>query len=262
MLYNQTLLKNRYLSILIPLIVFFVSQASYGFSLFSGITVLEGGDGVIVLEIKPNTPMKNAGIKKGDVILEIQGERIKGMSEYVSKSRELKDKTAEAKVLIKRDNRIFIATIDAYSIPIKEYWNEKVPFFMEKAPENEDPYDYWIKQGKMKLDSIKEDTTYSKKIEAYRAAISDIFNGLHYRPKMALAVILIADTYAKIGETFVHEGSLNEGAESFKIAIRLYKKVVVRPNISNDDLMIIRDNLKKIETQLIQNLEIPVIPTP
>lgn len=262
MLYNQTILKNIPLSILIPLIVFFVTQASYASSLFSGITVLEGEEGVIVLEIKPNTPVKNAGIKKGDIILEIQGERIKGMSEYVSKSRELKGKIAEAKVLIKRDNRIFMATIKAYSIPIKEYWNEKVLLFMEKTPGNEDPYDYWIKQGKMKLDSMKEDIPYSKKIEVYRTAISDIYNGLHYRPKMAMAVILIADIYAKIGETFIHEGLLNEGAEDLKIAIRLYKKAMAKTSIPDDDLIIIRDNLKKIETQLIQGLETPVIPTP
>lgn len=248
------ILKKVILYILTHLLIVHVFiYNSFGYSLLSGISVFKSDEGVAVLDIKQGTPLENAGITKGDIILQIDEEKVSTMADFVKKSRELKEKKYETTILIKRDNQILTFVIKNYSIPIKEFWDEKVPFYTEKIPGKEEPYDYWIDQGKRKLDSIKEYMPFSGKIDIYRKAISNVYNALHYSPKMVMAVVLIADIYEKIGELFINEKLEKECLENFEIAIRLYKKAMIKISMPKENLKKIRENLKNIEKLLKQN---------
>lgn len=220
---------------------------SFGYSLLSGITVLESGQEVTVLEIRSDTPAKNAGVKKGDIIFEIDGKKIVGMDDYVKYSRTLSDKRHETLIRVKRNGRILDLLIEDYSIPIKKFWDEKAPFSREKIPGKEDPFDYWIDHGKRRLDSVRDDMPYQQKIETYRKAIDNLYYALNYNPKMVMAMILIADTYKKMGETSIKNRLAEEAVENFRISVRLYKKAMAKTDLPRENLIEIRENLKTIE---------------
>jgi serine protease Do len=50
------------------------------------------GEGVLVREVKPGTPAEKAGLKAGDVIIKIDGERVRTVSDLREKLREKRDK--------------------------------------------------------------------------------------------------------------------------------------------------------------------------
>ncbi|MGR3178346.1 MAG: PDZ domain-containing protein, partial [Candidatus Anammoxibacter sp.] len=198
------LTKRINLFAIICIVVAFVPVFnSYGYTLLSGITVVEGDKGIAVFEIRPGTPAKNAGIRKGDIIIKINKKKIKGMQDYVKYSRTLVNREQEVRVIVKRKGRVFTFLIEDFSMPVKEFWDEKVSFSKEKIPKGAEPYSYWVDKGKRKLASVKDNTPYNKKIEIYQMAINNLFYALHYNPKMVMTMVLIADTYKIIGEISV-----------------------------------------------------------
>ena len=257
MFYHFLIMKlyvKSYLRVLIFLgIVCMFTRSSFGQALFSGITVLENKEGVSVFSIKSGTPLKDAGVRKDDVILEIEGEKIKTIDDYVKISKELKNKKNEAKVIIKRKDKIYTIIIDNYSEPIKEFWSEKVILPSENLPSSKDNFDYWFKQGKIELDSLNGNMSYPGKVDIYNKAINYLYNALHHKPEVVQAMVLIADAYSKIGEVSMKEGLKKEANENFAISIRLYGKIMQKDETQKDGLIEIRDNLKNIENILKQN---------
>ncbi len=249
-------LKNITISFLFLLVAwsFFIPNAISG-SLLSGITVLDGKEGVTVYEIKPDTPAQNSGIRKNDVIVAIEGVQIKTMNDYVKNSIKLKNKKIELKIVIKRKKKVFSLSIANYSKPIKEYWDEKAPYSMEKVPKNKDAYSYWVKKAKLKLNSIKIDMSSAQKIMSYRNTINYLYSALHYKPKKVKAMIMVADIYKKIGEIFIKENAFDKAKENFLVGMSLYKKSIVKSNLSKDELTKILNNLKAIESLLNQIYE-------
>lgn len=225
------------------------AQNAYPESLFSGITVLDNKDGVKIYEIKDKTPMKDAGIKKGDIITSIDGKEIKKTRDYLKISKSLKDGN-ETVVVIKRDNKTLSITVGDYSVPIKEIWDEKVAYSNGGVPKSEDPFGYWIGLATRKLGNIKESAPCSAKINIYEDAIDNAFNALHYKPKRVMAVVLIADTHLKVGECSINSGLSEKAVKSFMNAVRLYQKAMKKTSLPKSDLIKIRDNLKKTEELL------------
>ena len=253
----MNLSKSTFLFIATCFIVISISvKACYSYSLLSGITVLEPekGEGVSIFEIKSGTPLKNAGVKKGDIIISMDGKKISGIRDYVNYSRTLSDSKNEVKLRVKRNNQILDIIIEDYSLPIKENWQEKVKYTKHKIPKNTNPFTYWMEQGKRKLNSINDKMSYKQKINIYEKAIENIYYALHHNPKKALPMVLIADTYKKIGEISITNGLKEEAVEYFKTSIRLYKKIVAKTDMQKENLIEIRDNLKSIETILKQEL--------
>ncbi|MGR3318928.1 MAG: PDZ domain-containing protein [Candidatus Anammoxibacter sp.] len=243
--------KRINLFVLICLVIAFVpALKSYGYSLLSGITVAEGDNGIVVFEIRPGTPAKKAGIRKGDVIFKIGKKNIKGMKGYVKYSRSLVNKEHDVQVLVKRKGRVLTFLIEDFSVPVKEFWDENAPYSKEKIPKREDPYSYWIGRGKRKLASVKDDTPYNQQIKTYHMAINDMFYALHYDPKMVMTMVLIADTYKMIGEISIKNGLKEEAVDNISMSVRLYKKAMEKTDITNESLKAIRENLQTIERLL------------
>lgn len=227
----------------------FISNA-YSASLLSGIVVLEKKGEVIVHEVKPKTPIVRSGIRKDDIIVEIEGVKIKRMDDYVMISKKLKNVKLKVEMLIKRQKNIIKVLIEDYSIPIKQFWGIKVPYSMDKTPGKESPFNYWYLQAKRKLDNIKHEKSPIVIADAYHNAISNMYSALHYDPKKVMALVLIADTYKKMGEVLLNAGSADKAKTNFLNSVVLYKKSLSKIELPKKDLIKIRDNLNDIEKLL------------
>ncbi len=75
--------------------VIFCCFNSYGGTLFSGLTLKDSSDGVVVHEIKPSFPAKEAGLKKDDLILEIDGHDITTVDDFIKISTKISAKAVK-----------------------------------------------------------------------------------------------------------------------------------------------------------------------
>ncbi|MGR3221334.1 MAG: PDZ domain-containing protein [Candidatus Anammoxibacter sp.] len=243
----KTTIRINLFALICLVLVFASAFKSYGYTLLSGITLADGDNGIIVFEIKPGTPAKNAGIRKGDVIFKIGEKEIKGIRDYLQYSGTLINREQPVRVFVKRRGRILTFLVEDFSIPVNEFWDEKVSFPRAKIPKGEEPYSYWVARGKSKLASAKGSTSYKQTIAIYQTVITNLFYALHYNPKMVITMVLIADTYKKIGETAIKYSLKKEVVVNFNMSVRLYKKAMVETSISKESLNAILKNLKDIE---------------
>lgn len=84
-----------------------VSQAKREEVLEVGLKVKEEKEGVVVEEVAPNSPAEEAGIQPGDIILEIQKEKIKNLDDYYRILEKLKERKSIL-FKIKRGNEIYL----------------------------------------------------------------------------------------------------------------------------------------------------------
>lgn len=126
---------------------------------FSGVSALEGQtvggigagliniDGVIKINtIIANSPAEKAGLKKGDLILEINNEKISDLNGAVSK---LRGKIGtNVKLLIKRDDTTKEYNISRGSIFISDYMQigEKAYFYLKYLKYENGVYYFWTKE--------------------------------------------------------------------------------------------------------------------
>ena len=243
---------SSFLIILCLLSIFIGLKASYGYTLLSGISVFEGNQGVTIFEVRPGTPANNAGIKKGDVILELDKKKIKTIDNYVNFSKSLPKNKHEIVVLVKRAKENITFRLEDYSIPIKNYWGLKIPVSKKKPPKNIRPHDYWVNEHKRLLSSIKKNTPHKTQIAIYHKAINSLFYALHHKPEMVEDMVLIADLFKKIGEVSINNTPKKDSVNNFKIAIKLYKKSMSKRQLPKEILIKIRENLMNIENLLKQ----------
>ena len=232
--------------------LFFGLKTSYGYSLLSGISVFGGDQGVTIFEVRPRTPANNAGIIKGDVILKLDEKTIKTIDDYVNFSKSLAKNKHEIILFVKRGKENITIRLEDYSIPIKNYWELKIPVSKKRPPKNIRPHDYWISEQKRLLSSIKESTPHRTKIAIYHKAINSLFYALHHNPEKVGHMVIIADIFKKIGEVSLKNNPGKDSVNNFKIAIKLYKKSMSKEQLPKDTLIKIRENLMIIENLLKQ----------
>ncbi len=101
--------KDRfYIYILICL--FILVKVAGAENLLSGLIVAESRNGVVVLDAGKNPATVKAGIRGNDVILKINGDKIKTGADYLRKSDSISDRD-KAVILIKRDGYAFDVTV-------------------------------------------------------------------------------------------------------------------------------------------------------
>ena len=60
------------------------------------------GEGILVREVRPSSPAEKAGLKAGDVITKVEGERVRNVGELREKLREKRDKKSVALTVLRR----------------------------------------------------------------------------------------------------------------------------------------------------------------
>ena len=71
-------------------------------SIFSGMVFSQKEEGLKIVDVQSGCPGFDAGLIKGDIVLEIEGKKIDSLSDYVKISRKIKDKKVEASLVIVR----------------------------------------------------------------------------------------------------------------------------------------------------------------
>ncbi|MDP6433339.1 MAG: PDZ domain-containing protein, partial [Candidatus Scalindua sp.] len=91
---------------------------------FSGLIISEKKDGIKIVEVQSGSPGFDAGLRTGDIVLEIDGKETKKLRDYVKISKELKGKKVEVPLAILRKGVSYDVTIMIYSVPIYQHWKE------------------------------------------------------------------------------------------------------------------------------------------
>ncbi|MFQ5964660.1 MAG: PDZ domain-containing protein [Candidatus Scalinduaceae bacterium] len=238
-------------------LIFMIAMSSINFaspifaqSIFSGLILSERKDGLKVIDVQKGSPSFDAGLKSGDVILEIDGKKIKSLDDYVIISSEIKDKKVEASLTVVREGVSYEAVIIIYSVPIHHHWEEKVskPKELPQGLTNS-PYTYWTNKGNRILKKTNNKASFEAKVGNYNEAIKYLYNGLHYQPKSIGTAIQIAKSYHELGNTYLNNGVINKGIKSYKDSIRLYANCLKKTQ-NEDYLKLILTSLQEIEKEL------------
>ncbi len=135
-------------------LLFVVNQTiagTYATSPFSGLVVSQGestSGGAKVVEIYPGSPAEKAGLSVGDIILEIDGQKVKTLEEFVNISKAMKEKSTEAKLLLIRKGRLQNALLFTYSENVFKEWKEKVAPPPESDIGGLSLFQYYLEKGR------------------------------------------------------------------------------------------------------------------
>ncbi|KHE91446.1 MAG: hypothetical protein SCABRO_02808 [Candidatus Scalindua brodae] len=175
-------------------------------SIFSGMIFSERKEGLIIVEVQSGSPGFQAGLIKGDIVLEIEGKKIKSLPDYVKISREIKDKKVEVSLVILRKDVEYDVTIIVYSIPIYENWKEKVvePITLPRGL-TKTPYIYWVGKGYRALKENMNNKPIDVKIANHNKALEYLLSALHYRPESIDTALQIASAYRKLGSLYIEK---------------------------------------------------------
>ncbi len=195
----------------------------YAQSIFSGMIFSEKKEGLKIVEVQSGSPGSDAGLKNGDIVLEIEGKKIKSLPDYVKISREIKNKKVEVSLVILRKDVEYDVAIMIYSIPIYQNWKEKVakPIKLPRGL-TKTPYIYWVGKGYRALKKHMKDKPIDVKIANYNKALGYLLNALHYRPESLDTALQIANAYRKLGSLYVENGKVKEGVINYRKSIKYY----------------------------------------
>jgi len=219
-------------------------------SIFSGMVFSEGKKGLKIVEVQSGSPGFDAGLKKGDIVLEIEGKEIKSLPDYVKVSRAIKNKKVEASLVILRKDVEYDVTIMVYSIPIYQKWQEKVvkPIKLSRGL-TKTPYIYWVGKGYRALKKNVSNKPVDVKIINHNKALGYLLNALHYRPESIDTALQIANAYRKLGDLYVEKGTVKEGVINYRKSIKYYDGCHKKTD-KEDYLNKILTNLQEIEIEL------------
>ncbi len=241
--------------LLIILFITVISVTGFAFpckaqSLFSGLVLSEKKEGLKIVGIQTGSPGHNAGLRTDDIVLEIDGKKVKTISTYVKISRELKNKKIEVSLVVLRKGIEYDVDIMVYSIPIYKNWNEKVtkPPELPKGLTNT-PYIYWVGKGYRMLKKIVSKDPLDSKVTNYNTALRSLLNALHYRPESIDAAIQIASVYHKLGELYVEKEMIQEGVINYRKSVKYYDGCYKKTR-KEDYLKKIFTNLQEIEKEV------------
>ena len=222
-------------------------------SLFSGLVLSERSKGLMVVEVQKESPVFDAGLRQGDIVLELEGKEVKNLESYVNLSRKIKnDEKVEAYLTILREGAKYEAVIKVYSIPVFQSWNEKVAK-PTGAPRNlkGTPFEYWVDRGKRTLAKAERESIFQTKVKRYNEAITYLYNGLHFQPESVDIALQIASTYRIVGKLYLGNRSKEESIKNYKNSFKLYAYCFKKTE-KEESLKLILLDLKEIEKELGQ----------
>ncbi len=233
-------------------------------SIFSGMVFSEKKEGLKIVEVQSGSPGFDAGLKSGDIVLEIEDKKIKSLPDYVKISRELKNKKVEVSLVILRKNVEYDVTIMVYSIPIYQHWKEKVikPVTLPRGL-TKTPYIYWVGKGYRASKEQMNNKSVDVKIANYSKALTFLFSALHYRPESIDATLQIANAYRQLGNLYVEKETIKRGVINYRKSIKYYYGCYKKTD-KEDYLNTILANLQEIEKDLNEiksNKEKPALET-
>lgn len=233
-----------------------VSSDVYASGLFSGLVVSQGDSasgGVKVVEIYPGCPAERAGIIAGDLIIEIDGQKIKTLDEFVKTSKARKDKDIEASLLLIRKGKLQNLRVITYSEIIFKEWREKVPPPPQSSIGGLSLFQYYMEKGKAKLGENKVGGAFETRLARDEEAIRYLFYALHYNPTEVGVAILIADTHMDMARLYLENGRTPLAVENYGKAANLYEKCS-RKHVAEKELELILAHLQEVEKELISLL--------
>ncbi len=219
-------------------------------SLFSGLILSEKKEGLKIVGVQSGSPGHDAGLRADDIVLEIDGKKVRTISTYVKISREIKNKKVEVSLVILRKGVEYDVNIMSYSIPIYKHWNEKVakPAELPKGLTNT-PYVYWVGKGYRSLKKIADKEPFDDQVADYNTGLRSLLNALHYRPESIDAALQIASVYHKLGNLYVEKDITQEGVINYRKSMKYYDscyKKTQKENYLNKILV----NLREIEKEV------------
>ncbi|MFQ5687450.1 MAG: PDZ domain-containing protein [Candidatus Scalindua sp.] len=232
--------------------------------IFSGLIISEKRDSIKIVEVQSGSPGFDAGLRAGDIVLEIDGKKTKKLGDYVKISRELKGKNVEVSLVILREGVNYDVTIKIYSVPIYQHWKEKVtkPIELPRGLTNT-PYVYWVGKGFRALQKPNDKLSFDAKAANYSLALKFLLNALHYRPESIDTALKVAKSYNELGKLYVMNGDIKEGIINYRKSIKFYAGCHAKTE-NEDYLSIVLANLQEIEKSLSNigsdNLEISTEP--
>ncbi len=219
-------------------------------TVFSGMVFSENKEGLKIVEVQSGSPGFDAGLIKGDIVLEIEGKKIKSLPDYVKISREIKNKKVEASLVILRTDVEYDVTIMVYSIPIYKNWQEKVAKPM-KLPRGltKTPYIYWVGKGYRALKKRMDNNPVDVKIANYNKALEYLLNALHYRPESIDTALQIASAYHLLGNLYTEQKTVKESVIYYRKSIKYFNGCYKRTD-EKDYLSKILTNLQEMDVEL------------
>lgn len=219
-------------------------------SIFSGMIFSERKEGLTIVDVQSGSPCFDAGLRKGDIVLEIEGKKIKSLPDYVNISKEIKNKKVEVSLVILRKDVEYDVTIMVYSIPIYQNWQEKVikPIELPRGVTNT-PYIYWVGKGYKALKERMDNKPVDVRIANYNNALEYLLNALHYRPESIDTALQIANAYRILGSLYIEEGTVKESVINYRKSIKYFDGCYKKTD-KEDYLNKILTNLQEIEVEL------------
>jgi len=217
---------------------------------FSGLIISEKKDGIKIVEVQSGSPGFDAGLRTGDIVLEIDGKETKKLRDYVKISKELKGKKVEVPLVILRKGVSYDVTIMIYSVPIYQHWKEKVakPVELPRGLTNT-PYVYWVGKGFRALQKPNDKLSFEAKAANYNLALKFLLNALHYRSESIDAALKVAKSYNELGKLYVKNGNIKEGIINYRRSIKFYAGCHGKTE-NEEYLSVVLTNLQEIEKSL------------
>ncbi|GAX60690.1 magnetosome protein MamE [Candidatus Scalindua japonica] len=239
-------------------ILFFITIVSLGTcistvhaqSIFSGMIFSEKKEGLKIVEVQSGSPGFDAGLKSGDIILEIEGKKIRSLPDYVKISKEIKNKKVEVSLVIIRKDIEYDVSIKIYSLPVLQNWKEKVakPIKLPRGL-TKTPYIYWVGKGYRILVEHVNNKPVDTKIANYNEALEYLFYALHYRPESIDTALQVAIVYRRLGSLYMEKKMVKEGVENYRKSIKFYGACYKKSD-REDYLNKILTNLQEIGEEL------------
>ncbi len=219
-------------------------------SLFSGLILSEKKEGLKIVGVQAGSPGHDAGLRAGDILLEIDGKKVRTISTYVIISREIKNKKVEVSLVILRKGVEYAVDIMAYSVPIYKHWNEKIskPTVLPKGLTST-PYVYWVGKGYRSLKKNTDKESFDSQVTNYNTALRFLLNALHYRPESIDAALQIAGVYHNLGVLYVKKEIVQEGVLNYRKSMKYYDGCYKKTQ-EEDYLNKVLTNLQKIEKEV------------
>jgi len=203
-----------------------------GASLFSGLVLSQGEQaGAKVVEVYPNSPAGKAGIKVADLVVELNGEKVTKLDDFVTNSHK----------------------IDSYSMPVYQLWKVKVVEPPYSTVGGVSLLQYWTEKGNGELLKNQKDMPTAQKLTNCSEAVKDYFFALHYSPTSVDVGLKAADAYKTMGDLYQSEGSVPEAVRSYAVAAEFYNKCS-NLTTKEQDLQKILDGLQYVEERLFMLL--------
>ena len=233
-----------------------VSSDVYASGLFSGLVVSQGDSasgGVKVVEIYPGCPAERAGVSAGDLIIEIDGQKIKTLDEFVKMSKARGAKDMEAGLVLIRKGKLQNLRVVTYSEIIFKEWREKVPPPPQSSIMGLSLFQYYMEKGKAKLGENKVGGSFETKLARDEEAIRYFFYALHYNPTEVGVALFIADTHMNMARLYLENGRIPLAVENYGKAANLYEKCS-KKHVAEKELELILTHLQEVAKELISLL--------